>query len=173
MNSKFCGRCGATNADQTKFCSQCGENLEIAAPPASNYAQPPAFSPNQFQPPPSFAPSANNFSTAQSGFSQSPPSFVAPDNFAPPNVGFQPPPFQQSPQFQQSPLASTVASQKTGIGSKIASALGMLIVGFILFIKFGFILFRAGSFGGIWLVGIVFVVIVVIAIFNFARRGRS
>lgn len=154
MNSEFCGKCGATNAGQTAFCMQCGANLVKNEPQPNFSGQTPWSAPS---PPPS------NY------MPQTPFQTLPANNFSPPNAGFQQP-FQQSSSFQQTPLASTAASQKTGIGSKILSALGVLLVGAILFLKFGFVLLRAGRLGGIGLVAIIFLVIVAIGVFSLIRR---
>lgn len=175
MNSKFCGKCGTTNAAQTSFCIQCGENLVKSEPPPSFGGQSPSTGgqPANFAPPSQFSPPPPNFQAAQ-------------NNYVPPNAGFQPPQqFQQSqfqqPQFQpsqqqqqfQEPANYKPEPQKSGIGSKIVSVLGILAVGAFFLLKFGFVLARAGRLGGIGLVAVIFLVIVAVGVYSLIKRGKG
>jgi hypothetical protein len=145
MNSNFCGKCGASNAGQNRFCLQCGLNLEPVNQAVNPFGQPAQFQQNA-PPTPNYAaqnayqPQVNNSAPFQ-------PNYSAPNNFTPPpNNNFQ------SPFVQAPPLSQTVESQKKGIGGKILSILGTLFVGFILLLKFGVIFLRLGRLGGIWIV---------------------
>ena len=155
MNSKFCGKCGTTNAAQTSFCIQCGENLVKSEPPPSFGGQSPSTGsqPANFAPPSQFSPPPTDFQAAQ-------------NNYVPPNAGFQPPQFQQPAYFKPE-------GQKSGIGSKILSALGILVVGAFFLLKFGFVLARAGRLGGIGLVAVIFLVIVALGVYSLIKRGKG
>ena len=168
MNSKFCGKCGTTNAAQTSFCIQCGENLVKSEPPPSFGGQSPSTGsqPANFAPPSQFSPPLTDFQAAQ-------------NNYVPPNAGFQPPqqfqqpPFQQPQQQFQQPAYFKPEGQKSGIGSKILSALGILVVGAFFLLKFGFVLARAGRLGGIGLVAVIFLVIVALGVYSLIKRGKG
>ncbi len=182
MKSKFCGKCGATNAEQMSFCLQCGQNLEVETvnQPNNQFGQikqfeqsPPPFSANQ-PPPPNYAaqnanpPPVNNFPSANSGFPPFQQNFNSPNNFSPPNnPGFQP------PAFQQTPLPQTSIAPQKGIGTKIFSALGAVLVGLFFLLKGGFVLLRAGRLGGIGLVVTIVLIIAVIGIVSLVKRNRG
>lgn len=173
MNTKFCGKCGASNEAQMVFCSQCGTQFENARP-VNNYSQPvssfspdlppapnyPAQQPFQQMPPQP----TNNFPANQNNFQ--PPNFTGGNNFNAPNTAFQQPFQQNSP-----PAAFSAPIKKSGIGSKILSALGALAVGIFVLLKFGLVMGRAGRLGGIGLVAIVFLVIVALGVFSFIRKS--
>lgn len=170
MNNKFCGKCGASNEAQMSFCSQCGAQLEKPEP-MNNYNQPiPAFSPHP-SPAPNYAPQtafqppqANSFPANQNNFQT--PNFSGANNFNAPNQQFQPPQFQQEFQSQ----AYYKPDPKPGIGSKIWSTLGVLVVGAFLFLKFGFVLMRAGALGGIGLVAGIFLIIAALGVYSFIKK---
>ncbi|MEP6903745.1 MAG: hypothetical protein ABJA66_18625 [Actinomycetota bacterium] len=179
MKSKFCGKCGATNAEQMSFCLQCGQNLEVETVnqpnnqfgPNKQFEQPSPFAPNQ--PQPTFAaqnanPPVNNFPPANSGFPPFQQNFNSPNNFPPPNnPGFQP------PAFQQMPVPQTAAAPQKGIGTKIFSGLGAVLVGLFFLLKGGFVLLRLGRLGGIGLVIAIVLIIAVIGIVSFVKKVKS
>ncbi len=179
MKSKFCGKCGATNAEQMSFCLQCGQNLEVETVNQPNnqfeqskpFEKPPPFSPNQSQPNYSAQnanpPPVNNFPPANSGFQPFQQNFNPPNNFSPPNnSGFQP------PAFQQTSLPQSAAAPKTGIGTKILSGFGALLVGLLFLLKGGFVLLRLGRLGGIGLVVGIVLIIAVIGIVSLVKKSR-
>jgi hypothetical protein len=163
MNSNFCGKCGASNAGQNRFCLQCGLNLEPVNQPVNPFGQPAQFQPNAPQTPNyaaqnAYQPPINNSTPFQ-------PNYGAPNNFTPPpNNNFQ------SPSIQATPLSQTVESQKTGIGGKILSVLGTLFVGFILLLKFGVIFLRLGGLGGAWLLVAAVLIIIVFAVISLVKK---
>lgn len=168
MNTKFCGKCGASNQTQMKFCSQCGSSFENFQP-VNNYTQPspPAFSPtpNYAQQTPFQPPRPGNFPDNQNNFQ--PPNFNEANNYNASNQAFQPPQFHSE---SQSP-AHYKSDPKPGFGSKIWSALGALVVGIFLFLKFGFVLLRAGRLGGIGLVAAIFLIVVGIGVYSLIKKA--
>jgi hypothetical protein len=180
MKSKFCGKCGATNTEQMNFCLQCGQNLEVETlnQPNNQFGQnnsfgqsPPPFSANQPQQP-NYAtqppsPPVNNLPVTILGFQPSQQNFNSPNNFSPPNnPGFQ------LPAFQNTPLSQPVAAPKKGIGTKIFSILGALLVGLLFILKGGFVLLRAGRLGGIGLVIAIVLIIAIIGIVSLVKKSR-
>jgi hypothetical protein len=170
MNTKFCGKCGASNPAEMAFCSQCGAHFENREP-VNNFNQPSStFSPD-LSPAPNYAPQmpfqapqANSF--PENKHNLQPPNSSGANNFSAPNQAFQPPQFQpesQSPAYYK-------ADPKPGIGSKIWSALGVLAVGAFLFLKFGFVLLRAGRLGGIGMIAVVFLIVVAWGVYGFIRK---
>lgn len=167
MNTKFCGKCGASTPAEMAFCSQCGAHFENHES-VNNFNQPPAtFQPSSYTPQTPFQPPqpASSFSANQSNFQ--PPNFSGANNLNAPNQAFQSPQFQpesQSPAYYK-------ADPKPGIGSKIWSALGVLAVGAFLFLKFGFVLLRASRLGGIGMIAVVSLIVVAWGVYGLIRKS--